>query len=169
MQIISIARSVTFMCIGGILFGTQHVGNMDLALLPVIDSINHNSSSLVSFLSFELFQMRYIHSLTTTANGTSISPWIQLSQQFAFWVLFLLCTFWMLFPLCTSWILYMVCTFWILFLLAHFECRSCFAHPTSACCCNCVSHNSCCHGCVANGGVMVDVWCVKPGCQTVHL
>lgn len=45
-RIISIARSVTFMCIGAILFGTQHVGNMDLALLPVIDSINHNSSSL---------------------------------------------------------------------------------------------------------------------------
>ncbi|KAA6428995.1 MAG: hypothetical protein FRX49_01105 [Trebouxia sp. A1-2] len=44
--IISIARSVTFMCIGAILFGTQHIGNMDLALLPVIDSINHNSSSL---------------------------------------------------------------------------------------------------------------------------
>jgi len=60
MQIISIARSVTFMCIGAILFGTQHVGNMDLALLPVIDSINHNSSSLVSFLSFELFQIIFI-------------------------------------------------------------------------------------------------------------
>ena len=80
-QIISIARSVTFMCIGGILFGTQHVGNMDLALLPVIDSINHNSSSLVSFLSFELFQARYIYLLTPMANATSTSPWTQLSLQ----------------------------------------------------------------------------------------
>ena len=47
MQIISIARSVTFMCIGAILFGTQTASNLDLALLPVIDSINHNSSSMV--------------------------------------------------------------------------------------------------------------------------
>lgn len=35
------------MCIGAILFGAQAQSNMDLALLPVIDSINHNSSSLV--------------------------------------------------------------------------------------------------------------------------
>lgn len=51
MQIIGICRSVTFVCIGAILFGAQSQGSLDLALLPVIDSINHKSSSQVS--SFE--------------------------------------------------------------------------------------------------------------------
>ena len=44
-QIIGICRSVTFMCIGAIMFGATSQGSLDLALLPVIDSINHKSSS----------------------------------------------------------------------------------------------------------------------------
>ena len=133
MQIISIARSVTFMCIGAILFGTQHVGNMDLALLPVIDSINHNSSSLVSFLSFKLFQTRYIYLLTSIKNKQAPVPG---------------CNY-----LCN----------------VQFECRSCIAHNTSACCCKCVSHNSCCHGCFPFGGLMVDLSCIKRVRQMVYL
>ena len=130
MQIISIARSVTFMCIGAILFGTQHIGNMDLALLPVIDSINHNSSSLVSLLSFELFQTRYTYLFKM--------------QQAPVLGYHYLCN-------------------------VHYECCSCIAHNTSACCCKSVLHNICCRGCVAIGGLMVDLSCVKRGCQMVYL